>query len=100
MVQEINATFGELDKLVDTINETGSNMEGLLDDLARRLRSLTEMWEGAASEGFQNTLSQWFTSADDLRDVLRRLERIVRTTHANYRNALVTNARMWPAPRR
>lgn len=32
----------------------------------------------------------------DLRVSLDKLERIVRTTHANYHSALTTNVRMWP----
>lgn len=50
-----------------------------------------------ASEGFEETLGKWFSSADDLRDTLRRFEGILNTTHSNYRSALVTNSRMWPA---
>jgi early secretory antigenic target protein ESAT-6 len=95
-MQEIDATFDELSELVKTVNRAGTRIEELLDDLAGQLRSLTEKWTGSASEGFQATLSQWFKAADDLRDTVRRFEKILNTTQANYRNALVTNTRMWP----
>ncbi|MGH3623205.1 MAG: WXG100 family type VII secretion target [Sciscionella sp.] len=48
------------------------------------------MWTGASSEGFQRTVNQWYSAASDLQDSLRRLNRILRTTQANYRSALVT----------
>jgi WXG100 family type VII secretion target len=96
-MQEIDASFESLGELAKTVNRTGSRMEELLDDLSRQLRRLTELWEGAASAGFQETLGRWFASADDLRGALHRLEGIVNTTHANYRSALVTNSGMWPA---
>jgi WXG100 family type VII secretion target len=95
-MREIHATFDELHELANTFGKTEARIKELLDDLAKQLRALTERYTGAASEGFKQTLSEWFTAAHDMRDTLRRFEQIMHTTHGNYRNALVTNTKMWP----
>lgn len=98
MTQRITARFGELDGLAGTIDRTVTEIRTELDTLNGQVAALTELWTGSAADGFQHTLALWRSAADDLRDGLDRLGRIVRTTHGNYRNAVTTNTRMWPTP--
>lgn len=96
MTPRIKATFGSLDELVGTIERTTAEIEQELDTLTGQLRTLAQQWTGSTSEAFQNKMSQWNAAADDLRNSLRRLGRILDTTTANYRSAVTTNTRMWP----
>lgn len=95
-MDQIRAGFGELNGLADKIERTATEVEHELDDLESQIRLLTETWTGAASEAFQEVVTRWLAAAADLRQSLRRLAAIVRTTHANYHSALTTNLRMWP----
>jgi WXG100 family type VII secretion target len=96
MAERIKAQFGSLSDLVDRIGKTSDDIETELDGLAKQIGILTQEWTGAASDAFQQTVNHWHAAADDLRQSLRRLGRIVHTTNANYQSAVTTNTRMWP----
>ena len=96
MTQRIKATFSDLGGLVDTIDRTSAEIEHELDTLTKQIGTLTQQWTGGASDAFQQKVHQWYAAADDLRNSLKRLGRILHTTTANYRSAVTTNTRMWP----
>ncbi len=96
MTQRIKATFSDLGGLVDMIDRTTAEIEHELDTLTKQLGTLTQEWTGGASDAFQQKVHQWYAAANDLRNSLKRLGRILHTTTANYRSAVTTNTRMWP----
>jgi WXG100 family type VII secretion target len=81
---------------VDKIERTSTEIRSELDTLQSTIDTLARQWTGGASEAFQAKIHQWQTAADDLRQSLTRLGKIVHTTNANYQSALTTNTRMWP----
>lgn len=97
MPQRIRAGFGDLAGLVSRIDRTSSEIESELDTMRSAIAKLAKEWTGGASDAFQQKIAEWNRAADDLHEALRRLGRIVDTTHSNYRSAVTTNTRMWPA---
>jgi len=100
MTDQIRARFAELSRLVDTIERTSAEVERQLEGLTKQVHAVTEMWTGAGSDGFQAKVTEWFMAADDLRESLRHLARVLSTTNSNYRGAVTTNTGMWPVPGR
>jgi 6 kDa early secretory antigenic target len=86
------ASIGELGSSVDT---RVSTINGLLEDLRSRVNSLTEMYAGAASEGFRATQNQWNQSADSLNATLARIATAVHTTNADAQATEAKNAGRW-----
>jgi WXG100 family type VII secretion target len=95
-VTGIKARFDEISGLADTIDRTSSVVQTELDSLGKQVSAVTELWVGAASDGFQDTIHQWLVAADNLRKALRRLGLILHTTNGNHHVAVRTNTGMWP----
>lgn len=93
----IKAGFGDLADLVARIDRTCDEIESQLDTMRSAIGTLSTEWTGEASDAFQQKAAEWHRAADDLHQALRRLGRIVHTANSNYRSALTTNTRMWPA---
>jgi len=92
---DIKVTFSSLEALSGDIHRQVSAIEGYLNDLQRQISNLEQIWEGGASAGFQSTKQVWFTSADDLRAVLAKIETAVITSTNGYRDAEDRNQRRW-----
>jgi WXG100 family type VII secretion target len=75
-------------------------IESALADLATRVDQLTELWEGAAAEGFQATVRSWRQSAADLQERLAQLHNMVGQAHDNQASVVASNVRVWSAGRR
>lgn len=87
--------FAGLRLLAGGIDQRVKEIEGLLDDLGTRISALTELWEGAAAEGFRITQAGWFAAAEDVRVRLAGLRDMVVNAHDNHAGAVRANTRMW-----
>ena len=91
----IKVTFGSLEALSGDIGRRVSSIEGHLGDLEGKIRNLEELWQGSASEGFQNTKNQWNNSAAHLRQVLSKIQTAVMQSTDGYRDAEDRNTKRW-----
>jgi WXG100 family type VII secretion target len=94
-MNELVVDFAGLRSLAGGINKIIDETQVLLSDLGQRIHNLTELWEGAASDGFRRTQGDWFAAAEDLRTRLEGLRDLVVTAHDNHAAAVRTNTAMW-----
>jgi early secretory antigenic target protein ESAT-6 len=95
MTEQIKVTFGSMEQLAGDIRRQVAAIEGNLNDLGSQIRNLEEIWRGGASEGFQVTKQKWFDAADNLRQVLARIETAVVQSTDGYTQAEQKNAARW-----
>jgi 6 kDa early secretory antigenic target len=93
--QNIKVSFGSLEALAGDIGRRVGEIETDLNDLAGKIKNLEELWQGSASEGFQNTKNQWNQSADHLRQVLAKIETAVIQSTDGYRDVENRNSKRW-----
>ncbi|GAB3869887.1 WXG100 family type VII secretion target [Kibdelosporangium lantanae] len=92
----IVADFAGLVAAEEAIQRTGAQMEEELAGLRARIAPLCEsLWTGEAAEAYKRVQDEWDTSAEEIREVLAGLHRIVRTARGNYSAALRANLSMW-----
>jgi WXG100 family type VII secretion target len=94
-VEQLFVNFAELRGLAGGIDRQLEEIEALLDNLGKQIAALTELWDGAAAEGFRRTQADWFAAAGDLRVRLASLREMVVTAHDNHAGAVRTNTQMW-----
>jgi WXG100 family type VII secretion target len=87
--------FGALDQLRNAIERSLEDAEQQLQTLTDQVRHLTTLWEGAASDGFQRTVTNWLAAREDLQRQLEFLRTVVVTAHQNHAAAVSTNTAMW-----
>lgn len=92
---DIRVTFSSLEALSGDIGNQVNAIEGNLGDLGRQIANLEQDWEGHASAGFQSTKQQWFTAADDLRSVLKKIELAVIQSTNGYNDVEDRAKRRW-----
>jgi WXG100 family type VII secretion target len=93
--QNIKVSFGSLEALAGDIGRRVGEIETDLNDLSGKIKNLEELWQGSASEGFQNTKNQWNQSADHLRQVLAKIETAVVQSTDGYRDVENRNSKRW-----
>jgi WXG100 family type VII secretion target len=91
----LQVDFSALEGLAGAIRRSIVDVERALDDLEGQVRTVSEVWAGAASDGFLRTQADWMTSARDLRSQLVYLHDLVTTTHGNHARAVATNSAIW-----
>jgi WXG100 family type VII secretion target len=94
-VGELRVNFGSLADLESSIERQVDGLESLLADLDQQVSGVAQVWEGAASDGFQRAMSQWRSAAGDLRERLAFARRFVTTAHDNHAGAVRGNTAMW-----
>jgi WXG100 family type VII secretion target len=94
-MDELVVDFAALRSLASGIDRRIEEIKALLDDLGRQVSALTDLWDGAASDGFRRAQADWFAAADDLRVRLADLRDMVLTAHDNHADAVRTNTLMW-----
>jgi WXG100 family type VII secretion target len=87
--------FAALDRMRTAIEQSIEDTEQILESLTAQVRSLADLWSGAASEGFQRTVADWMAGRQDLQRQLAFLHDMVATAHSNHANAVATNVAMW-----
>jgi 6 kDa early secretory antigenic target len=83
-----------------------SRMAGIYQDIEQNLTTLAEQierlrttWEGAAAEGFQQSVQAWQNAAADLHQRLADLHNMVGTAHDNQARTVRSNSRIWAGRR-
>lgn len=93
----ITVDYAALGSFRGRMQEIYQDIETHLTDLQQQVEAVSEIWEGAASEGFQDTISDWQQSAADLQDRLAELHNFVCRAHDNQAAAVASNSRIWSA---
>ncbi|HEV2780702.1 MAG TPA: WXG100 family type VII secretion target [Actinophytocola sp.] len=92
---QMSYDFGSLETLAGSIDGQVSAINTTLEDLRSKVNNLTELYAGAASEGFQATRAEWNNAADHLNQTLARISTAVKTTNADAQATESKNAGRW-----
>ncbi|MEV2241789.1 WXG100 family type VII secretion target [Micromonospora sp. NPDC049891] len=79
---EIRYNFAGLNAAADSCNGAVRNMTGELDGLKSGIAPLLATWDGDAKEAYFQRQSEWESAANDLRDLLGRIEKALRESAA------------------
>lgn len=91
----VKVDFGQVAALAEQITSQSNKIESELDQLRQQISQLDQIWEGAASAGYQQTKAQWFQAADDLRTTLARIGAAVHAASDSYSSTEASNAKLW-----
>lgn len=91
----IKVDFAQIEQGAQQISSTAQAIDQLLQDLAQQIRDLETIWEGSAGSGFQQTKTQWNTSAQDLQQVLASIGTAVSAAQQAYVETEGQNAKSW-----
>ncbi len=89
----------DLQALQDAIGRMAgfeSLLEGGLDEVDARARSLQSSWSGAAAGEYAVAHRQWLGGARDMHAALGQMRRIAAIAQENYAAAIEANTAMWP----
>lgn len=75
---EIRYNFAGLNAAAESCNGAVRNMTGELDGLKSGIAPLLATWDGEAREAYFTRQAEWESAANDLRDLLGRIERALR----------------------
>jgi len=56
---------------------------------------LKSSWTGKGHDAFHDAITEWFSSAHDLRDQMHWIRDVVLKAHDNHATAVHTNVRIW-----
>jgi WXG100 family type VII secretion target len=87
--------FGALDALADTVDGRVRAIETRLSDLQSKINNVTQIWEGAANEGFRATKTSWESAATDLNAARAKIAIAVKQTNADAQQTERTNQGRW-----
>jgi ESAT-6 family protein len=88
--------FAEIDAAVlADIQATSTRLGAALDDLARQIAPLQQVWTREAATAFQREEAHWRQAATALHDILLRLGNAVRDGAAEVAEADQRAARLW-----
>ncbi|MGC5033678.1 WXG100 family type VII secretion target [Micromonospora sp. DT229] len=75
---EIKYNFAGLNAAADSCNGSVRNMTSELEGLKSGIAPLLATWDGEAREAYFQRQREWESAANDLRDLLTRIERALR----------------------
>ncbi|MFI7648971.1 WXG100 family type VII secretion target [Micromonospora sp. NPDC049460] len=75
---EIRYNFGALNAAADSCGGAMRNLTGELDGLKSGIAPLLATWDGDAREAYFRRQNDWEAAANDLRDLLGRIEKALR----------------------
>ncbi len=87
--------LGRLDDTVAEMTRCGEALDALLDEVAQRVTALHVSWAGAAALAQEEAQAEWEDGFRQMREGLSAMRTAGRAAHDNYRDAAVTNLRMW-----
>lgn len=88
--------FTEIDAVVlADIQTTSARLSAALDDLARQIGPLQQVWTRDAATAYQSEQARWQQAATALHDILVRLGNAVRDGAADVAEADRHAARLW-----
>lgn len=79
---EIRYNFPQLNMAADNISSAVKNMTGELDGLKQSLQPMLSTWDGDAKQAYHQRQTEWDAAANDLRDLLGRIEKALRESAA------------------
>lgn len=79
---EIRYNFGALNAAADSCGGAVKNLTGELEGLKTGIAPLLATWDGEAREAYFRRQSDWESAANDLRDLLGRIEKALRESAA------------------
>ncbi|GIJ79980.1 WXG100 family type VII secretion target [Micromonospora phaseoli] len=79
---EIRYNFAGLNAAADSCGGAVKNLTGELDGLKSGIAPLLATWDGDAREAYFRRQADWESAANDLRDLLGRIERALRESAA------------------
>ena len=92
---DMKVEFGNLESLADDIKVRVDGIEGKLGELDGQIKQIEGIWVGAANEGFIAKKGEWYTAAEHLKGVLKKIETAVRVSTDGYRDAENRNTKRW-----
>jgi WXG100 family type VII secretion target len=91
----ITVDYAALTGLQGRMRELYAEIEQALASLATDIDNLRTTWEGAASDGFHDTVRAWQAAVADLHQRLAELHNFVGTAHDNQATAVRSNTSIW-----
>jgi WXG100 family type VII secretion target len=85
--------------IVDQISRFEQHLDAALEDVDARVDKLHTTWTGDAAIAHQTAHDEWKRGVADMRAALAVMRSNASTAHANYSNAVTTNAGMWEQAR-
>jgi WXG100 family type VII secretion target len=88
----------DLDDLLATVDDLaacGTELAGLLAEVARRVAALHVTWSGRAASAHTDAQADWEAGFRAMHDGLAAMRAAARTAHGNYAGAVGANVRMW-----
>ncbi|RIV34355.1 WXG100 family type VII secretion target [Micromonospora radicis] len=79
---EIRYNFAGLNAAADSCGSSSRNMTSELEGLKTGIAPLLATWDGDAREAYFQRQREWESAANDLRDLLGRIERALRESAA------------------
>lgn len=95
----ITVDYRALTSLQDRMAGLYHDIYDNLNALSAQVESLLTTWEGAAAEGFEQTVRAWQNSAADLHQRLAELHNMVGAAHDNQARTVRSNSRIWAGRR-
>jgi WXG100 family type VII secretion target len=92
---QLTVDFSVLRTLVDDIDAHVDATNASLDALDEIVSDLAMSWTGSGHDSFHEAITEWFSSARDLRDQLHWIRAVVTNAHDNHAAAVETNVRIW-----
>jgi len=79
---EIRYDFHQLNAAADNVSGAVKNLNGELDGLKQSLSPMMSTWDGDAKAAYHKRQTDWDNAANDLRDLLGRIEKALRESAA------------------
>lgn len=76
--EEIKYNFPALSAAADSVNSASSKMTSELDNLKQGIAPLLATWSGDAQAAYYQRQNDWESAANDLRDLLGKIESALR----------------------
>jgi WXG100 family type VII secretion target len=80
----IKVSWSKLDAGVQNINRTFGDLQKQFDDLQKMVQATHDIWDGAASAAYQGTQQEWNKLSGTMNRSLNEIGRAVTATNNNF----------------
>jgi len=91
----VKVDFGQVTSLAESINGQANAIDQQINDLQQQISKLDEIWQGAASSGYQATKKAWMSAATDMQSTLAKIATAVHAASESYSQTESGNAALW-----
>ncbi|RZQ65092.1 EndoU domain-containing protein [Amycolatopsis suaedae] len=91
----IKAGWEALTERESALGEAGRAWDADFEDLEFGLRALHASWKGLGADAFGRAIDEWRAAAEEMREVLRDIERRMGTVQSNYGSAVRSANELW-----